>query len=255
MPKRDIAPAGAPCWIDLMTSDPDRSRAFYGELFGWTSEEAGAEYGSYFNFSRSGVLVAGGMSSAEDPGMPDVWSVYLAGEDAKATVDAAVALGGQVVVAPMPVSELGTMAFLTDVGHAGIGVWQPGTHKGFGVLGEPGAPAWFELHTRDYDASVGFYREVFGLEPKVEGDTPDFRYTTLNRDGEQQAGIMDASGFVPDGVPASWSIYFNVADTDASLAKVVDLGGSVVQPPDDTPYGRLAEAADPLGARFRLIAR
>lgn len=37
-----------------MTSDPDRSRAFYGELFGWTSEVAGEEYGGYFNFSNDG---------------------------------------------------------------------------------------------------------------------------------------------------------------------------------------------------------
>ena len=43
MPTRDVAPIGAPCWIDLMSSDTDKSRAFYGELFGWTSEAAGEE--------------------------------------------------------------------------------------------------------------------------------------------------------------------------------------------------------------------
>ena len=50
MPKRDSAPIGAPCWVDLFTSDPDQSRRFYGELFGWTVEEAGEEYGGYINF-------------------------------------------------------------------------------------------------------------------------------------------------------------------------------------------------------------
>ena len=34
MPLRDTAPLGAPCWIDLFTSDPDTSRAFYRDLFG-----------------------------------------------------------------------------------------------------------------------------------------------------------------------------------------------------------------------------
>ncbi|MDQ6614274.1 MAG: VOC family protein, partial [Actinomycetota bacterium] len=38
MPTRDTAPIGAPCWVDLMTSDTERSRAFYCELFGWTAE-------------------------------------------------------------------------------------------------------------------------------------------------------------------------------------------------------------------------
>ncbi|HUY46958.1 MAG TPA: hypothetical protein VMV92_14685 [Streptosporangiaceae bacterium] len=51
MPARQTAPAGAPCWVDLMTSDTDRSRAFYCELFGWAAEEPAAEFGGYFNFT------------------------------------------------------------------------------------------------------------------------------------------------------------------------------------------------------------
>ncbi len=120
------------------------------------------------------------------------------------------------------------------VGGAGIGVWQPGLHQGFGVFGEPDTPSWFELHTSDYQASVGFYRNVFGWDTHVASDTPEFRYTTL-RDGEDWlAGIMDASGFLPDGVSAVWSVYFGVEDTDATLAKIVDLGGSIVMAAEDT---------------------
>lgn len=40
----------------------------------------------------------------------------------------------------------------------------------------------------------------------------------------------------------------------ASVAEVTELGGSVVQAPEDTPYGRLAHAADPLGVHFKLVA-
>src|SRR5260221_10947240 len=61
MPRRDDAPIGAPCWVDLYTSDPERTQAFYNELFGWTCETAGEEYGGYFNFSKDGVQVAGGL--------------------------------------------------------------------------------------------------------------------------------------------------------------------------------------------------
>ena len=88
MPKRDVAPVGAPCWIDLSTSDPDKSKAFYGELFGWNAEDAGEEYGGYINFSKDGLPVAGGMRNDGQSGMPDHWSVYLASENAPATVDA-----------------------------------------------------------------------------------------------------------------------------------------------------------------------
>ncbi|MDP9334292.1 MAG: VOC family protein [Actinomycetota bacterium] len=254
MPQRDVAPVGAPCWIDLSTSDPDKSKAFYGELFGWTAADAGEDYGGYINFSKDGLPVAGGMRNDGQSGMPDQWSVYLASENAPATVDAAASHGGQVVVPAMPVMELGTMAVVTDPGQAAIGIWQPGLHKGFGILAEPGAPSWFELQTRAYEASVKFYRDVFKWDTHVASDSPELRYTTLGEGDDQLAGIMDASSFLPAGAPASWSIYFGADDTDKALAKIVDLGGSIVQPAQDTPYGRLAQAADPTGALFRLVA-
>ncbi|BDN84503.1 hypothetical protein YM3MPS_46950 [Mycobacterium pseudoshottsii] len=46
MPIRNAAPLGAPCWIDLTTSDIDRAQDFYGTVFGWTFESAGPEYGA-----------------------------------------------------------------------------------------------------------------------------------------------------------------------------------------------------------------
>jgi predicted enzyme related to lactoylglutathione lyase len=245
---------GAPCWVDLFTSDPDRSRAFYGELFGWTSEAAESEYGGYINFAKDGERVAGGMRNDGTSGSPDVWSVYLATDDARATVAAAIARGGQVVVPAMPVGELGTMAVVSDAGKATIGVWQSGLHTGFGVFAEPGTPAWFELHTRDYDAAVDFYRTVFRWDAHVTGDSPEFRYTTLGHGDGQLAGIMDASGFLPDGEPAHWSVYFGVTDTDKALEQIVALGGAVVRGAEGTPYGRLATAADPTGAVFKLVA-
>jgi hypothetical protein len=64
---------------------------------------------------------------------------------------------------------------------------------------------------------------------------------------------MDASVF-PDDAPVGWSVYFGVEDTDAALAEIVELGGAVVIPAEDTPYGRLAQASDPTGARFKLVS-
>jgi predicted enzyme related to lactoylglutathione lyase len=253
MPTRDTAPIGAPCWIELFTSDVEKGRAFYGALFGWTSDEPNPELGGYFTFYKDGIRVAGGMGNDGQSGAPDSWSIYLTVEDAKATVDTATANGAQVVVDVMEVMDLGAMVVVTDPGGATIGGWQPGTHQGFGIYGEPGTPSWFELHTRDYDASVDFYRKVFAWDAHVVSDTPDFRYTTLGKDEGALAGIMDASGFLPEGVPAQWSIYFGVEDTDATLARILELGGSIVESAEDTPYGRLARAADPTGTQFKLV--
>jgi predicted enzyme related to lactoylglutathione lyase len=238
-----------------MTSDTARSRDFYCALFGWTAEEPAPEFGGYFNFQKNGVRIGGCMSSqAAGSGTPDAWSVYLATDDARKTVDAAAARGAQVYVPPMDVADLGTMAVLGDPGGAGIGLWQPGVHKGFGITTEAGAPSWFELATRDYDGAVDFYRNVFHWTTETVSNTPEFRYTTLKSGDEMLAGIMDATAFLPEGVPAHWMVYFGVDDTDAALAKVVELGGAIVQPAEDTPYGRLAQATDPTGAHFKLVS-
>jgi uncharacterized protein len=254
MPRLDDIPSGAPCWVDLFTSEPDRARSFYGELFAWTSETAGDDYGGYLTFSKDGEPVAGGMRNDGSAGTPDTWSIYLASEDAEKTVAAASGHGAQVIVPPMQVGEMGTMAVITDAGGAAVGVWQPAVHRGFTLVAEPGAPAWFECHTRAYDATVAFYRDVFGWDTHVEADTPEFRYTTFGAGQDALAGIMDDTAASDEDAPAAWAVYFQVEDTDAALRRVEELGGRVVMPAEDTPYGRLGVATDPTGAAFRLIA-
>jgi predicted enzyme related to lactoylglutathione lyase len=236
-----------------MTSDHARARDFYGQLFGWTSNAPSEEFGGYFMFEKDGVPVAGGMPEMPDAGPPDIWSVYLATDDAEKAVEVATANGAQVIAPPMDVAGLGTMAVLIDPGGAAVGMWQPNTFQGLSVIAEPGTPGWFELLTRDYQTAVEFYRAVFGWDAREMGNTDDFRYTTANDGDTMLAGVMDATAFLPEGVPAHWSVYFAVDDTDATLAKIVELGGSVEQPAEDTPYGRLATAADPMGARFKLV--
>lgn len=249
---RQNVPNGAPCWVDLMSSDPEASKAFYGGLFGWEAEAANPDFGGYTNLTKDGERVAGLMQAQPDMGASDVWSVYLAVDDAQATIDAAGKSGGAVIVGAEAVADLGVMGVVTDPGGAVIGMWQPGTHRG-GLVATTGAPCHFELHTRDHDASVAFYQRVFGWKTDPVGDSPDFRYTLLAGmpDGEG-AGIMDASAFLPDDVPAHWAVYFQVDDVDAALARTEELGGATVAAAERTPYGVLATATDSTGAMFKL---
>ncbi len=245
-------PLGAPCWMDLITSDVEKSVAFYGSLFNWTYKDTPPEFGGYKYFEKDGKAVGGCMLNQAEWNAPDGWSIFLRSDDVSATAVAAQAHGGEVLMEPMDVGENGSFVILRDAGGATISAWQPGTEKGFGVLREENTPVHFELHTRDYDKTVRFYRAVFGWSPQVVMDTPEFRYTTYAEQANPRAGIMDASGFLPEDVQPHWSVYIGVADVDATLAGVESLGGSVIDAAEDTPYGRLAAAADPTGGVFKL---
>ena len=256
MPTRDHAPLGAPCWADLWTSDVEGSRRFYAELFGWEAGEPSPEFGGYFMFTRDGLPVAGAMGAMGDDPADDTWKIYLATADIAKTVSAAEAAGAQIVSPPMPVADLGIQAVLLDPTGAQLGAWQPGTFPGFSVLNEAGAPSWFELQTRDHAAAVAFYRSVFHWDTDSVADSDEFRYTTMHDPSAEGglAGIMDAKAFLPDAVPSHWSVYWEVDDVDATVARCKTLGGSVVADAEDTPYGRLATLTDPAGAGFKLRA-
>jgi len=245
--------AGAPCWIDLFTSDPEGATAFYGGLFGWTAEPADPRFGGYFVHSLGGRVVAGCMRN-DGSGGPDTWSVYLTTDDAERTAADAATHGGEVIVPPMVVEENGTMAVLADPTGAQVGVWQPAAVRGFEVLAEPGAPAWFELHTRDHDRAVAFYRDVFRWDDvHAMSATAEFTYSTLGGEEAARAGVMDARRELADGEPSHWRVYFSVASTDETAERARELGGTVVHPGHDTPYGRLAVLEDPTGVRFSLV--
>ena len=86
-------------------------------------------------------------------------------------------------------------------------------------------------------------------------DTPEFRYTTLGEGDGQLAGIMDARGVpargrargVVDLLPRRRHRRGAAARSPSSAARSTE-------PAQDTPYGRLAAALDPTGARFKLMA-
>ena len=126
MTKRESAPIGAPCWVDLWTSDVEGSRRFYAELFGWVAEQPDPEHGGYFMFTREGVPIAGGMGDMGEMRADDTWKPYLASNDIETTLRLAIEQGSKVQVPAMAVDDLGVQAIITDPQGLVTGIWQPG---------------------------------------------------------------------------------------------------------------------------------
>ena len=107
--------------------------------------------------------------------------------------------------------------------------------------------------SRDYAASKKFYTDLFGyrLEEIGEGD---FRYSVATIDGGPPVGgIGEIPAAAPAEVPSHWMVYFAVESCDDAVRRVVELGGSVMQEPFDSPYGRLAVVAGPQGETFSVM--
>ncbi len=248
MPAHTPAPT-APIWFDLASTDPDRAADFYSSLFGWTVDDPNAEFGGYRNFRHDDAPVAGLGPAMGGPS--EVWTVYFRADDLASTVAAVDSAGGTVIAPPMPIGDLGSMAVVADPAGAAFGLWQPGAHTGFSTMGEAGAPYWFDEMSMDYEASKAFYEKVFGWTLVEIGEGTEGgpnRYSQVLIGDEAQAGIMAAAGMLGEGHPSFWQVYITVDDVAATLARVVELGGTVLMPADDTPFGVLGSFKDPLGA-------
>jgi len=254
MVTRDTSwPAGTPCWIDLGVPDIARARAFYGALFGWQIEEGPPEAGGYSICAIGGRPVAGLGPQMGPAGGPVFWTTYLATDDADATAARITGAGGQVLTEPFDVMDVGRMAVATDPGGAQFGLWQARSHTGYQVANEPGSLIWSENMSRNYEGNKAFYGAVFGYTFGDIGNDA-MAYSTIDLDGRPVGGIGAIGAEQPAETPASWGTYFAVADTDATVGKVTELGGRLVAPAWDSPYGRMAVVADDQGAVFSVMS-
>ncbi|MBG0854492.1 VOC family protein [Streptomyces spinoverrucosus] len=231
-------PEGVPCWVDAQLADVEAGKRFYGELFGWSFQPS---YGGTVWAHREGEPVAA-LAQKADGRLPTVWTVYFATPDAEVLTGRIRAAGGQVVTAPMPVGELGVAALATDPEGAVFGLWQPGTHTGFGVRHEPGAFVWAELYARDTDAANTFYGDLF-------------HDALFGPDAEPDFGRAPLTEVFPAEMPPHFVVHFGVADCEAALTEVIRLGGRIQAGPFDTSYGTVGVATDDQGASFAVLQR
>jgi predicted enzyme related to lactoylglutathione lyase len=93
-----------------------------------------------------------------------------------------------------------------------------------------------------------------GWKFNVASDTDQMRYSVGVNGDNEVAGIMDAGSMLPEGVPSHWQVYFGSDELDAALIVLEELGGKILRHAQDTPYGRMAQVQDPMGAVFKMIS-
>lgn len=227
---------GTPTWLDLHVPDADAAKPYYARVFGWSYRDS--ELGT--ECLLRGLPVAG--MRAGNGG----WRVHLATDDCDATVKAVLAAGGVVTDEPHEVGDLGRAATVVDPVGAVFGLWQGRAFPGCHLVNEPNTLVRNDIVTGAPVVAREFYATVFGFTLDGNPDLPELDFTFLRRpDGHEVGGVMGLPG-----APSGWHTMFEVADTDATLARA-----GVTVTPEDTPYGRSATFHDPFGAELSIIAR
>ncbi len=104
-----------------------------------------------------------------------------------------------------------------------------------------------EIPSADDDQAKAFYSALLGWEAQAIPMGPDFTYTMFN------TGVDLGVALSPLGEgmnPGDVLIYFHSDDIDADMARVPELGGTVILPRQEVPgFGVLGMFLDPTGNR------
>ena len=106
---------GAFGWFELMTNDIEGAKSFYSRLLGWKTYDMPMEKVNYTVIKANDEDVAGIMTMPPDVSdMPPTWGLYITVDDVDATAAKAKDLGGQVVVEPQDIPQVGRFCVIKD---------------------------------------------------------------------------------------------------------------------------------------------
>ena len=236
-------------WYELLTTDPEAAKAFYGEVVGWSVQKWSD--GDYSMFVYGEKPMGGLMTLPEEAkamGAPPIWMAYVAVPDTDATVAQAKELGAKVLHEPESMPTVGRWAVLQDPQGAVFCPFTP-EEKPEGPPSQPevGMPTWHELATSDYKAAFDFYEALFGWKLFDDMDMGEAGVYRIFGHVFPLGGMLSMQG------PPSWVYYFGVEDLDAAVGQAQKNGGKLLHGPQEVPGGdRIAQIKDPQGAVFAL---
>lgn len=102
---------------ELITSNLNSAKDFYGELLGWTFSETKTIYGNTYLVVHKENKLIGGMM-LKDGNVPDdvplCWDPYITVDDVEKSVKQVEKLGGEVVLPPTDIPNFGRFCVIKD---------------------------------------------------------------------------------------------------------------------------------------------
>lgn len=114
----------------------------------------------------------------------------------------------------------------------------------------------------DAAGGIAFCRTVFGAVEQMCDTTPEGRIAHAQvRIGDSLLMISQANPAFPDMVAVEAcaaspiSLFIEVEDADATVARALDQGATLVHPLSDQPYGRSGTVRDPFGYHWHITSQ
>jgi len=108
----------------------------------------------------------------------------------------------------------------------------------------------FMLHPRDFDRSVGFYRDVLGLHPMREFGQGDSRGIVFFLGG----GYLELTDRQIDPPAPSTELWLQVRDVREAERELHAAGISIIESADEKPWGLIElRVSDPDGLVLILV--
>lgn len=120
-----MSDTGTVFWSELMTTEVEKAKAFYGKALGISFEKFPNPETDYWVAMAAGRPAWGIMDMTGRPGGPSGWFTYLAVDDVDARVAAATADGAELCMPVFEVPTVGRIAILQDPTGAIIGFMTP----------------------------------------------------------------------------------------------------------------------------------
>lgn len=121
-----------------------------------------------------------------------------------------------------------------------------------------GTPCWVDLATSNQNATKTFCAELFGwsFHESPMDNSGELFYSEAKKGKASTAGIYPQSEEeLQKGILPHWDVHIAVDDIDAVVARVEQLGGTIViEPFDVSNDGRIARIEDPTGAVLNFLA-
>jgi predicted enzyme related to lactoylglutathione lyase len=118
------ASEGAFAWDELHTSDLESAKRFYNEVFGWTANEQDMGGMTYVLFRSGDTDRAGAMTQMPGEQGPPNWLTYALTDDVDAKTEKVKELGGNVIMEPMDIPNIGRFSIIADPTGAVFGLFQ-----------------------------------------------------------------------------------------------------------------------------------